>query len=398
MAEAYLYDALRTPLGEAKPTGALYEVKPVSLLAAALAALAQRQDLPLKAIEDLIVGCATPVDDQGHHIAQAALQQSSWGNAELVNRGSASGLEAINLAAMKVRSGWADLVVAGGLESMSRVPLGSDGGPLRYDPEVLSKAAHLPQGITADLLATLAGFSREALDRYALQSWQRAAQAAANGNFSASIIPIYDRNGLLILGEDESLGQLPDPEGLAQLPPAFASVGQMGFDEIALRHFPWLERIEHEHSLGNIGQPADGAALMLVGSKTAGEALGLKPRARLRAAALAPAAQSLRLDGSAPAASQALRLAGMTSEDIELWECHEAYAAVVLHFQRELDIDDAALNVNGGAIALGYPMGAIGAVMLVNLLDELERRDLGTGLAAISASGGMGVATIIERV
>lgn len=401
MAEAYIFDALRTPRSKGENTGALYEVKPVSLLAATLDAVLKRNSISPEQIEDVIIGCATPVNDQGGHIAQAALLYAGWASAGKgiqINRYGASGLEAINLAAMKVRSGWGEIMLAGGVESMSRVPPGSDGGPLLYDPEVFSKAGQLPQGIAADLLASLEGLSRETLDSYALESCRRAAHAVKNGYFSSSIIPIYDRNGLLILAEDEGVGQLLTQESLAQLPPAYAALGQMGFDEMALRQHPWLEHIRHVHTQGNSGNRADGAALALVGSQTAGEALGLAPRARIRAVAAISNEPGLMLDSPAAAARKALQIAGMAPSDIGLWECNEVYAAVVLKFQRELDIDAATINVNGGAIALGHPLGATGAMLLGSLLDELERRDLNTGLIALSTGGGIGVATIIERV
>lgn len=400
MAEAYIFDALRTPRGKGNRNGLLYEVKPIGLLSTALAALLERNAIRPGEVEDAIIGCVTPIDDQGYNIAKAALLYAGWGTATTgmqINRYCASGLEAVNLAAMKVRSGWEQLVLAGGVESMSRVPVGSDGGPLMYDPEVMIKADFIPQGVAADLLATLEGFSREMLDAYALQSQQRANHAWDKGHFAPSIIPIYDRNGLLILDKDEHLYETTTPEGLAKLQPAFEALGKQGFEEIALQQYPTLERIHYRHTAGNSCRNVDGAALVLVGSKERGAALGLKPRAHIRAVATAGVNAVLMHTGAAHAARKALQMAGMEASDIDLWECNEAFAAVALHFQHDLGIDEAILNVNGGAIALGHPLGASGAILIGALLDEMERRDLATGLVALSTSGGMGVATVIER-
>jgi acetyl-CoA C-acetyltransferase len=401
MTEAYIYDAVRTPRGRGKVDGALFQVKPVDLLSAALRALAERTNLAPSEVDDVLIGCVTPIDEQGYNIAKAALLHAGWregAGAMQLNRYCASGLEAVNLAAMKIRSGWEEFVIAGGVESMSRVPIGSDGGPLLYDPEVIGRTGYIPQGLSADLLATLEGYEREALDAYALRSHRRAATAREEGYFSRSLAPIHDANGLLLLDKDELIRLDTGPEALAALPPAFAALGAQGFDAMALRRYPHLERVEHRHTAGNSSGIADGAALVLLGSEKKGRELGLRPRARLAAAAIVGVEPTLMLHGPAPAARQALRRAGMRAKDVDLWECNESYAAAALHFQREMEIADEALNVNGGAIALGHPLGATGAMLLSALIDELERRDLGVGLVALSAGGGMGVAAIIERV
>lgn len=401
MKEAYIFDALRTPRGKGKSRGALYEVKPVQLLATALHALQQRNQLDTSGVEDLLIGCVTPVDDQGFNIAKTALLYAGW--SDLVsglqlNRYCASGLEAVNQAAMKIRAGWADLVVAGGIESMSRVPMGADGGPLHFDPEVIEKTNYIPQGVAADLIATIEGFSRTEVDTFALQSQQRAAQAWEQGYFANSIIPIYDQNGLLILAQDQYYRPDTTLEGLEKLPPAFAALGAHGFDGMALKRYPEVESIHHVHTAGNASGIVDGAALVLLASKEKGEAMGWQPRARVLAIANVGTEPTIMLTGPTPAAQKALKAAGMRVEDIDLWECNEAFAAVPMKFQRDLNLDPEKLNVNGGAIAFGHPLGATGAMLLGTLLDELERRDLSTGLVTLCAGGGMGIATIIERV
>jgi acetyl-CoA C-acetyltransferase len=401
MSEAYIYDALRTPRGKGKSSGALYEVKPVDLLSATLKALQDRHPVEPEQLDDTIIGCVTPIDDQGYNIAQAALLHNGWegsGGSMQINRYCASGLEAVNLAAMKIRSGWGHLVLAGGIESMSRTPMGSDGGALLFDTEVMSRAHYLPQGIAADLIATLEGFSRAILDEYAYQSQQRARHAIEEGYFSKSLIPIYDKNGLLILDHDEAVRPDVNLEKLGQLLPAFETLGQMGFDAMALERFPVLDAVRHCHTAGNSSGIVDGAALVLVGSEEAGKAAGLKPRARIKAAATVSVDPTLMLTGPAPAARKALKLAGKSVKDIDLWECNEAFAAVVLKFQQELKIPDSKLNVNGGAIAMGHPLGATGAMLLGTLLDELERQDKQTGCVPLCAGGGIGIATIIERL
>lgn len=399
--EAYIYDALRTPRGEGKRTGALYEVKPVDLLATCLRALQERNALDTKLVDDVVIGCVTPIDDQGHNVAKAGLFHAAWAESVggmQISRYGASGLEAVNLGAMKIRSGWEGLVVAGGLESMSRVPVGNDGGPAKYDPEIIAKAGYIPQGISADLIATIEGFDREAVDHFALTSHQRAKHAQEQGYFARAIIPIYDRNGLLILDKDEKIRADNSIEELLALPPAFYEVGQKGFDHIARQKYPMIEVIEHVHTAGNSCGIVDGAALVLIGSKEKGEALDLKPRAKIIASAVVSVEPSIRLTGPTPASLKALQQAGLKAQDIDLWECNEAFAAVVLKFQRDLAIDINQLNVNGGAIAMGHPLGATGAMLVGTLLDELERRDLNLGLITMAVGGGMGVATIIERV
>ncbi len=398
--EAYIYDALRTPRGKGRHTGALYEVKPIRLLSTVLQVLQQRTQLDTAQVDDAIIGCVTPVDDQGFNIAKAALLYAQWSHrvsGMQINRYCASGLEAINLAAMKICSGWADLVVAGGVESMSRVPIGSDGGPLLYDPEVIQTTCYIPQGIAADLIATIEGFSRSDLDTYALQSQQRAQEAQQQGYFSKSLIPIFDPNGLLLLDADEYIRPDTSAEALAALPPAFAQLGATGFDEMALWRYPNVESIAHLHTAGTASGIVDGAAAVLLGNRAQAETLGLRPRARIIAMANVGTEPVIMLTGPTPAAQKALKIAGMQMQDIDLWECNEAFAVVPLKFQRDLNIDPERLNVNGGAIALGHPLGATGAMLLGTLLDELERRDLQTGLVTLCAGGGMGIATIIER-
>lgn len=401
MKDAYIFDAIRTPRGRGKSSGALYEVKPVGLLSTVLNALTSRSGLDPKAVDDVVIGCVTPIDDQGYNIAKAALLYAGWpyrvGGMQ-INRYCASGLEAINLAAMKIRSGWEDMVVAGGVESMSRVPIGADGGALLYDPELISKSDFIPQGISADLIATIAGFDREKLDRYALRSQQLAHQARQNGYFQDAIVPIKDQNGLCILADDEHPRPNTTLEALEALPPAFAAMGEMGFDEMAMHKYPEVEQIEHLHTAGNSSGIVDGAALVVIGDKAKGEGMGLKPRARIRSVANVGVEPTIMLTGPAPAARKALQAAKMKAGDIDLWECNEAFAAVALKFQQDMDVDIDRLNVNGGAIAFGHPLGATGAMLLGTLLDELERRDLQTGLVTLCVGGGMGVATIIERV
>ncbi len=400
MPEAYLYEAVRTPRGKGKASGALYEIKPTHLLAALLRGLQQRTGLQDEQVDDTIIGCVTPIDDQGYNVAQAALLQAGWNNSGgsmQINRYCASGLEAINLAAMKIRAGWGRLVLAGGGESMSRVPMGSDGGALLNDPALISGVRYLPQGVAADLIATLEEFSREMVDGYAYQSQRRAQHAAAAGYFDRSIIPIYDQNGLLVLDKDEHPRVGIQLEDLSRLRPAFRRMGEQGFDAMALQRYPELPAIQHVHTAGNSSGIVDGAALVLVGAHKAGQELGLRPRAKVRAAATASVDPTIMLTGPAPAARKALKQAGMQIGDIDLWECNEAFASVVLKFQKELELDDARINVNGGAIAIGHPIGASGTRVLVTLLHEMGRRDAHKGLATLCIGGGQGVALAVER-
>ncbi|MCP4440368.1 MAG: acetyl-CoA C-acetyltransferase [Aureispira sp.] len=401
MQEAYIFDAVRTPCGRGKVYGSLHEVKPIDLLCKMLHALQERNSLDTKEVDDIIVGCATPVGEQGGNIAKSAGLYAGWPETVpgmQINRFCASGLESINLAAMKVRSGWEQLLVAGGVESMSRVPMRSDGGALYNDPAVNSKVNYIPQGVSADLISTIEQFDRTQIDQYALQSQQRAFHAQEAGYFDRSIIPVYDINGLTILDKDEHLRPESTLEVLGQLPPAFAALGKQGFDAMAIIRYPFLNEIEHVHTAGNSSGIVDGAGLVLIGNKEKGEALGLKPRARILAAAASSSETTIMLQGTIPSTKKALKLAGLEAKDINLWEVNEAFAAPVLKFQRTFDIDNDILNVNGGAIAMGHPLGATGTMLLSTLIDELERRQLSIGLATMCTSGGMGVTTIVELV
>lgn len=401
MPQAFIFDAVRTPRGKGKPTGALHEVKPIDLLVTCLRGLQERNQLATSEVEDVLIGCVTPIDEQGYNIAKSAVLYCGWDEKVAgmqLNRYCASGLEAINLAAMQIASGCGDLLVAGGVESMSRVPMGSDGGALLFDPEVLNKVGYIPQGVSADLIATIEGFSREELDSYALASQQRAALAWENGYFSKSVLPIKDRNGLTILDKDQNIRPDTTLESLAALPPAFEEMGKMGFDDVAIQKYPFVEKIRHLHTAGNSSGVVDGAAAVLLGTEAKGRALGLKARAKILAVATVSVEPVIMLTGPAPAARKALQRAGMNISDIDLWEINEAFASVVLKFQRDLDLPGDVLNVNGGAIAMGHPLGATGSMLMSTLLDELERRELSTGLVAMCVGGGMGIATIIERV
>lgn len=399
--DAYIFDALRTPRGKGRRNGSLYEVKPVDLLATVMNALREKHDLDTARVDDAIMGCVTPVRDQGFNIAKTALLYAGWhesvGGVQ-INRFCASGLEAVNLAAMKIRSGWEDLVLAGGVESMSRVPMWSDGGAMLHDPEVINRIGYVPQGVAADLIATIENFTREEVDQYALLSQQRAVAAQASGYFDSAVVPIYDRNGMLIADRDEHIRPDADAEKMASLAPVFAQYGAQGFDDIALMKYPEVESINHVHTAGNSSGIVDGAAVVLVGSKTAGEDSGLKPRARIRSVGNVSTEPTIMLTGTIPATQKALKIAGMTTSDIDLWEMNEAFAAPVLKYRRDMKIDPDKLNVNGGAIAMGHPLGATGAMLLGTVLDELERRDLQTALVTLCVGGGMGTATVIERV
>lgn len=399
--EAYIFDALRTPRGKGKKGGALYEVKPIDLVAGLLKTLQQRHGLDTSQVDDVVLGCVTPVADQGADIAKTAALYAGWDVTVAgvqLNRFCASGLEAVNTAAMKVRSGWEDLVVAGGVESMSRVPMGSDGGAMALDPAVSAGIGFVPQGIGADLIATLEGFSRAELDAFALRSHQKAAHAHANGYFRNSRIPVADRNGLPILDFDELVRANATMEGMAALNPSFEMMGQFGFDAVALEKYVEVERINHLHTPGNSSGIVDGAALVLIGTQDKGRDLGLTPRARVVSAAVTGSDPTIMLTGPKPASEKALKKAGMTFADIDLFEINEAFASVVLKFQRDTGVDDDRLNVNGGSIAMGHPLGATGAMLLGTVLDELERRDKNTALISLCVGGGMGIATIIERM
>ena len=401
MAEAFVYDAIRTPRGRGKSSGSLYEVKPVRLLTTLMHEMQRRHDLDTSQVEDVVVGCVTPVGDQGAVIAKTAALAAGWAldvAGVQVNRFCASGLEAVNLAAQKVRSGWEDLVVAGGVESMSRVPMGSDGGAWALDPETNLATGFVPQGIGADLIATLDGFSREMVDEFGAGSHRKAATAQRAGHFQRSVVPVRDDLDLAILERDETIRPETSVEKLGQLAPSFAKIGAMGFDAVALRRYPQVARIEHVHHAGNSSGIVDGAALVLVGSEEAGKRLGLAPRARIVSAALAGTDPTIMLTGPMPATRKALRKAGLDIGDIDLFEVNEAFAAVVMRFMRELDVPDEKINVNGGAIAMGHPLGATGAMLLGTLIDELERRRLRRGLVTLCVGGGMGIATVVERI
>ncbi|WP_433719052.1 acetyl-CoA C-acetyltransferase [Actinoplanes sp. CA-051413] len=400
--QAYVFDAVRTPRGKGRATGSLHGVKPISLTVGLIDALRERlPGLDTDRLDDLVMGIVTPVGEQGGDLPRAAALLAGLpdhvGGVQL-NRFCASGLEAVNIAAAKVRSGWDQLLLAGGVESMSRVPMGSDGGAWAMDPETALATSFVPQGISADLIATLEGFSRDDVDAYALRSQERAAKAWAGGHFARSVVPVRDRTGGVILAADEHLRPDTTREGLAKLSPSFAGIGAAGgFDAVALQKFHWLEEIEHVHHAGNSSGIVDGAALVLIGSDTVGRELGLTPRGRIVAAAVSGADPTLMLTGPIPATRKALATAGLGVEDIDLFEINEAFAAVVLKYIRDLKLDPEQVNVNGGAIALGHPLGATGAMLLGTALDELERRDRHRALVTLCIGGGMGVATIIER-
>jgi acetyl-CoA C-acetyltransferase len=401
MTEAFIFDALRTPRGRGKPDGALYSVKPVNLLAGLLREMQSRHRLDTRQVDDIVLGCVTPVGDQGADIAKTAALVADWAvnvAGVQVNRFCASGLEAVNLGAMKIRSDFEDLVVVGGVESMSRVPMGSDGGAWVLDPQTNLHTHFTPQGIGADLIATLEGFSREDVDGFALQSQQKAALARQNGAFDRSLVPVMDQNGLLLLDHDEFIRADTTLEGLGTLKPSFEAIGQMGYDATALRVYSHVERIEHVHTPGNSSGIVDGAALMLLGSEKKGQELGLQARARIVATAVTSTDPTIMLTGPAPATRKALARAGLKVEDIDLFEVNEAFASVVLKFIKDLRVDPQKVNVNGGSIALGHPLGATGCIILGTLLDELEARQLRYGLATLCVGGGMGIATIIERI
>ena len=401
MTEAYVYDAIRTPRGKGKKDGSLYEVKPVNLLAGLLTELQRRNGFDTAAVDDVVMGIVSPVGDQGSVLPKVAALKAGWDvrcAGLQINRFCASGLEAVNLAAQKVRSGWEDLVVAGGVESMSRVPIGSDGGPWAMDPETNSATAFVPQGIGADLIATLEGFSRQDVDRFALTSQQRASAAQTAGHFARSVVPVRDALAQVILAQDEFIKPHSTLEGLASLKPAFEQMGSMGFDQVALTRYPQVERIHHVHHAGNSSGIVDGATALLIGSEAAGRSHGLTPRARIVAVALSGADPTIMLTGPMPATRKALAKAGLTVDQIDLFEVNEAFAAVVMRFMKEMRVPHDKVNVNGGAIAMGHPLGATGAMILGTLIDELHRRQLRYGLATLCVGGGMGIATIVERL
>jgi acetyl-CoA C-acetyltransferase len=400
MTDALIFDAVRTPRGKGK-RGSLHSVKPVTLASGLLRALAERTSLDTAAVDDVVFGVVSPVGEQGSDLARIAVLAAGWDQGvpgTQLNRFCASGLEAVNLAAAKVASGFEDVVVAGGVESMSRVPMGSDGGAWMADPETSFAVNFVPQGVSADLIATLEGFGRADVDGFAVRSQEKAANARDKGYFERSVVPVVDQNGRLLLAADETIRAQTTLAALGALKPSFAFPGELGYDSVAIDRYPQVERIDHVHHAGNSSQIVDGAALVLIGSERAGDRLGLRPRARIVATGAVGTEPTIMLTGPGPSARKALDRAGLSVDDIDLFEVNEAFAAVVLKFCRDLGVDEERVNVNGGAIALGHPLGATGAMILGTLLDELERRDLRRGLATLCVGGGMGVATIIERV
>ncbi|MFJ1747988.1 acetyl-CoA C-acetyltransferase [Streptomyces sp. NPDC088116] len=401
--EAFVYDAIRTPRGRGKANGALHGTKPIDLVVGLIHELRGRfSGLDPAAIDDIVLGVVSPLGDQGSDIARiaaiaAGLPDSVAGVQE--NRFCASGLEAVNLAAAKIRSGWEDLILAGGVESMSRVPMGSDGGAWAMDPMTSFATGFAPQGIGADLIATLGGFGRRAVDEFAALSQERAAVAWKEGRFARSVVPVLDRNGLTVLDHDEHMRPGTTADSLAGLKPSFARIGEAGgFDAVVLQKYHWVEKIDHVHHAGNSSGIVDGAALVAIGSQETGERYGLTPRARIVSAAVSGSEPTIMLTGPAPASRKALAKAGLTIDDIDLVEINEAFAAVVLRFAEDMGLSLDKVNVNGGAIALGHPLGATGAMILGTLIDELERQDKRYGLATLCVGGGMGVATVVERL
>ncbi|WP_335932925.1 acetyl-CoA C-acetyltransferase [Streptomyces sp. PTD5-9] len=401
--EAFVYDAIRTPRGRGKANGALHGTKPIDLVVGLIHEIRARfPGLDPAAVDDIVLGVVSPLGDQGSDIARiaavaAGLPDTVAGVQE--NRFCASGLEAVNLAAAKVRSGWEDLVLAGGVESMSRVPMGSDGGAWAMDPMTSFQTGFAPQGIGADLIATIEGFSRRDVDEYAALSQERAAEAWKDGRFARSVVPVKDRNGLVVLDHDEHLRPGTTADTLASLKPSFAAIGEMGgFDAVALQKYHWVEKIDHVHHAGNSSGIVDGAALVAIGNRETGERYGLTPRARIVSAAVSGSEPTIMLTGPAPASRKALAKAGLTIDDIDLVEINEAFAGVVLRFARDMGLSLDRINVNGGAIAMGHPLGATGAMILGTLIDELERRDQRYGLVTLCVGGGMGIATVVERL
>ncbi|MFE1962423.1 acetyl-CoA C-acetyltransferase [Streptomyces sp. NPDC059479] len=401
--EAFVYDAIRTPRGRGKANGALHGTKPIDLVVGLIHEMRRRlPGLDPAAIDDIVLGVVSPLGDQGSDIARiaaiaAGLPDSVAGVQE--NRFCASGLEAVNLAAAKIRSGWEDLVLAGGVESMSRVPMGSDGGAWAMDPMTSFATGFAPQGIGADLIATLGGFSRRDVDEFAALSQERAAAAWKEGRFDRSVVPVLDHNGLTVLDRDEHPRPGTTADSLAALKPSFATIGDVGgFDAVVLQKYHWVEKIDHVHHAGNSSGIVDGAALVAIGSRETGERYGLTPRARIVSAAVSGSEPTIMLTGPAPASRKALAKAGLTIDDIDLVEINEAFAAVVLRFVEEMGLPLEKVNVNGGAIALGHPLGATGAMILGTVIDELERRDQRYGLVTLCVGGGMGVATVVERI
>ena len=402
MAEAaFIYDAIRTPRSKGKIDGSLNEVKPITLVTTLLEEMQERHDLDTSRVDDVMLGCVMPVHEQGSVLPKIALQKAGWDQSvpgAQVNRFCASGLDTFNTAAAKVASGWEDLVCAGGFESMSRVPLGVDGGAFFEDPETVIATDFVPQGIGADLIATLEGWSRDDVDSFAVRSQKLAAKARDSGWFDRSVVPIKDENGFMILGRDDFIKANTDMQALGALRPSFAGPGGMGYDDVALTKYTHVERINHVHTAGNSSGIVDGASLILVGNEEAGKDLGLDPRGRVVSIALTSTDPTIMLTGPGPASQKALRKAGLTIDDIDLVEINEAFASVALRLQKDLNVPDEKLNVVGGAIAMGHPLGATGGCLVSTMLDELERRSLKRALICMCVGGGMGIASIIERV
>lgn len=398
---AYIYDAVRTPRSKGKAGGSLYEVKPIDLGAGLLKELQSRHDLDTSYVDDVVMGCVTPVGEQGSDVAKMIVQNAGWDESVAgvqLDRFCASGLEAVNIAAQKVASGWEDLVVAGGVECMSRVPMGSNGGAMGGDAAFSMKSGFVPQGIGADTIATLEGWTREDVDAFAVESQKRAAHARDNGYFDKSVVPVVDCNGLVILEKDDFIKPSTSMEGLAALRASFEMMGQFGFDDVIINKYSTLDKINHVHTPGNSSGIVDGSSAVLIGSEKAGKDLGLTARGRIVATAVLSTDPIIMLIGPGPAAKKCLDKAGLSVADIDLWEINEAFAAVAMRYMKDLGIDHAITNVNGGAIAMGHPLGATGAMLVSTMLDELERRNLKRAMLSLCVGGGMGISTIIERV
>jgi len=398
---AYVYSAIRTPRSKGKADGTLHEVKPINLVTTLLNEMQQRHDLDTSRVDDVMLGCVAPVMEQGAVLPKIALQKAGWDESvpgAQVNRFCASGLDTFNTAAAKVASGWEDLVCAGGYESMSRVPMGADGGPFAEDPETAIQTGFVPQGIGADLIATIEGFSRDDVDMFAVESQKRAAHARDSGWFDQSVVPVRDDNGITILNRDDFIKPDTDLQTLSGLRASFEQMGAMAFNAVALKKYPEVEKIRHVHTPGNSSGIVDGASLVMVGNEQAGKDLGLVPRARVVSVALTATCPTIMLTGPGPASEKALAKAGMTIDDIDLVEINEAFASVALRLQKDLDVPDEKLNVVGGAIAMGHPLGATGGCLVSTVLDELERRQLKRALICMCVGGGMGIASIIERL
>lgn len=401
MGQAFIYDAVRTPRSKGKVGGSLYEVKPIDLGAGLLRELQARHDLDTSRVDDVVMGCVTPIGEQGSDVAKMIVQNADWDESVAgvqLDRFCASGLEAVNSAAAKIAAGWEHLIVAGGVECMSRVPMGSNGGAMGGDPAFALKTGFVPQGIGADTIATLEGWSREDVDAFAVESQKRAAHARDNGYFDRSVVPVKDANGITILEKDDFIKPGTTLDGLGKLNPSFEMMGQFGFDDIIIGKYPTLDKINHVHTPGNSSGIVDGASAVLLGSEQIGKELGLTPRGRIVATAVLATDPIIMLTGPGPAAKKCLKTAGLKASDIDLWEINEAFASVALRYMKDLNIDAEVTNVCGGAIAMGHPLGATGAVLVSIVLDELERRNLKRAMLSLCVGGGMGISTIIERV